>query len=129
MEFHGPITAATQFCCPVLRFWDYAGVSVPSVIFNGSQYIMSYTGYQTSGVLRQIGLAYSQDGINWSKDPYNPIIDAGSLGTWDDTWVDHSSLMLVGYELKIWYTGFDGTNTTSSPTYYYRIGLATKTQG
>jgi len=105
--------------------WDGMYVSTPSVIFDGSQYIMSYTGYKDSMLSRRIGIAYSPDGIVWSKDPDNPIIDVGPVGAWDDTFVDHSALLLVGSSLKMWYSGFDGTNTLTSPTYYHRIGLAT----
>jgi hypothetical protein len=105
--------------------WDDMHVSTPSVIFNGSCYIMSYSGYQGSMLSRKIGLAYSSDGTSWSKDANNPVIDIGSSGTWDDTFVDHSTLLLVGSSLKMWYGGFDGTEVVSSPTYYDRIGLAT----
>lgn len=107
--------------------WDGMYVSAPSVVFDGSQYIMSYTGYHDSIFSRKIGLAYSPDGITWSKDPNNPVIDVGTTGAWDSTFVDHSSMLLVGSSLKMWYSGFDGTNSVSSPTYYHRIGLASAT--
>jgi len=108
--------------------WDGMYVASPSVIFNGSHYIMSYSGYQDSILSRKIGIAYSPDGISWSKDGNNPIISVGSSSAWDDTFVDHSTLLLIGSSLKMWYSGFDGTyNGTdpSHPTYYHRIGLAT----
>jgi predicted GH43/DUF377 family glycosyl hydrolase len=106
--------------------WDSMYVGAPSVVFDGSKYLMSYTGYRNSIFSREIGLAQSSDGITWSKAPNNPIIGIGSAGAWDDTFVDQSSMVLVGSTLKMWYTGFDGTNTVSSPTYYHRIGLATR---
>jgi len=107
--------------------WDGMYVSTPSVIFDDSQYIMSYTGYRDSMLSRRIGLAYSSDGIIWSKDPNNPVINVGPAGAWDDTFVEHSAMLLVGSSLKMWYSGFDGTNTISSPNYYVRIGLTTST--
>lgn len=105
--------------------WDGLYVSTPSVVFNGSEYIMSFGGYQTSIFSRRIGIAYSLDGTSWSKDAGNPVIDVGPSGSWDDTFVDHSELLFIGSSLKMWYSGFDGTQTVTSPTYYNRIGLAT----
>lgn len=107
--------------------WDGMYVSTPSVIFDGSQYIMEYTGYKDSMLSRTIGLAYSPDGTHWSKEPNNPIINVGTSGAWDDTLVDQATMLIVGSSLTMWYSGFDGTNTVTSPTYYIRIGMASTT--
>lgn len=104
--------------------WEGMYVSTPSVIFDGSQYIMEYTGYRDSMLSRTIGLAYSPEGTSWSKEPSNPVINIGTSGAWDDTFVDHAAMLIVGSSLTMWYSGFDGTNTVASPTYYHRIGMA-----
>jgi hypothetical protein len=103
--------------------WDGMFVSTPSVVFNGSHYIMSYSGYRDSMFSRTIGIAYSPDGVNWAKNVNNPVVNVGPLGSWEDTFVDHSALFLSGSLLRMWYSGFDGTEAVSSPTYYNRIGL------
>lgn len=65
---------------PVLRptpgAWDSHGIEVPSVIKVGSTYHMYYTGYDQdfSAAVYSIGHATSKDGINWTKDPNNPLI-------------------------------------------------------
>jgi predicted GH43/DUF377 family glycosyl hydrolase len=56
--------------------WDSTSVETPSVIKVGDTYHMYYTGYNTpfSKAIYSIGHATSKDGINWAKDPNNPII-------------------------------------------------------
>lgn len=103
--------------------WDGFYVSAPSVVFDGSRYIMSYVGYKDTIFSREIGIAYSSDGVTWTKDPNNPIVTPGVSGAWDCVMADHPSLLLVDSSVMMWYTGFDGSSY-SSPTYYSRIGLA-----
>ena len=49
--------------------WEGSGVAVPSIIFENNQYKMIYMNATGDG----LGLAYSLDGINWSKNPENPF--------------------------------------------------------
>jgi predicted GH43/DUF377 family glycosyl hydrolase len=61
---------------PTPGAWDSHGVETASVIKVGSTYHMYYTGYDTdfSTAIYSMGHATSKDGINWTKDPNNPII-------------------------------------------------------
>jgi predicted GH43/DUF377 family glycosyl hydrolase len=76
--------------------WDSAQVTQPIVLFDeaAKNYLMYYTGVDERNVER-IGLATSQDGINWTKykDPSadsgpttesDPILEPGSSGEWDE---------------------------------------------
>jgi len=103
--------------------WDSKYVMNPSVVFNGSTHIMAYAG-EKDDLIPRIGLAYSSNGINWTRDSNNPIIDLGPVGSWDAYYVDQPGLLLVGSAVKMWYSGFDGTYHTSGFGYYHRIGLA-----
>ena len=82
-------------------------------------YHMWYTGGDGIGNER-IGHATSPDGINWTKDPNNPVLDLGPPGSWDDSWV--VGVSFVSFEsdtFHMWYDGWDGA--------YFRVGYATAT--
>lgn len=106
--------------------WDSLYVSHCTVIHYGSLYQMWYGGGNYTGPDHsRIGHATSNDGINWQKDPNNPVLDLGSDGAFDKWSTNHPTVVSIGSTLKMWYSGHDGTNLVSSPTYYVRIGLAT----
>ena len=57
--------------------WDCAFVAPSDVIYDGTKYLMYYTGRDSLGT-SAIGVAESDDGIHWNKDTFNnPVI------TWD----------------------------------------------
>ena len=73
------------------------------MIKEGSTYHLWYTG--NDGMTLRIGHATSSDGINWTKDPANPVLDIGSPGAWDWLNVYGPSVVKVGAEYKLWYSG------------------------
>ena len=75
----------------------------PTVLKEGSTYHLWYTG--NDGMTLRIDHATSSDGINWTQDPANPILDIGSPGGWDWLHVDGPSVVKVGAEYKLWYSG------------------------
>jgi predicted GH43/DUF377 family glycosyl hydrolase len=104
--------------------WDNFWVYQPSVVTDGVKYHMWYSGGGSAFTWR-IGYAVSFDGINWTKYndpttttlPYaesDPVINTGSSGSWDDTYVGQSSVItntnssgsITGY--KMWYGGGPG---------------------
>ena len=95
--------------------WDSNRVDNCSVIKNGSTYMMWYTNEYS------VGLATSSDGITWTKEATNPVMDRGAGGQWDDVLIIDICVILVGSTYKIWYQASDGSN--------YRIGLATSSDG
>lgn len=95
--------------------WDDRNVDVPSVVYNGSGYEMWYAGL--GGNTWRIGHVTSTDGISWTRDTGNPVIDIGPDSTWDDRHVSYPYVMLEGSEYKMWYEGNDGKHS--------RIGYAT----
>jgi len=84
--------------------WDVDGVSSPSVLHVGSTYRMWYGGIDNSDDER-IGYATSQDGANWTKSMYNPLVDVGLSSTWDETWASYPTVIQDGMIYKMWYTG------------------------
>ena len=97
--------------------WDDDRVRIPTVLFNGTEYQMWYSG--SGGSNFRIGYATSANGILWVKHPDNPVFDIGESGTWDDIHVYAPTVLFDGIEYKMWYTGSDGSHG--------RIGYATST--
>jgi predicted GH43/DUF377 family glycosyl hydrolase len=56
----------------------------------------------------QIGHATSADGIHWTKDPANPVLEQGKEGEWDDTGVWDPYVIYEDGLFKMWYGGGGG---------------------
>jgi predicted GH43/DUF377 family glycosyl hydrolase len=99
--------------------WDDYLIHTPCVVYNGSTYHMWYTGHDGSN--RRIGYATSYDGITWSKNASNPVLDLGTPGSWDDNHVQTPVTLFDGTTYRMWYVGHDGAN--------WRTGYATSYDG
>lgn len=96
---------------PVLRggpaFWERGHVAAGAVLFDatapaGKKYRMWYQGFDGNAV--QIGLAESEDGIDWKKHDLNPILRP-ELPELD---VMAPAVLLRGNFLEMWYTTWRG---------------------
>ncbi len=67
--------------------WDEDCISPSSVIYYDSTYHMWYTSGRFDTIPHRIGHATSPDGITWTKDTNNPVLDVGPEGDWDDNHV------------------------------------------
>ena len=99
--------------------WDAVSILEPTVLFDGSIYHMWYQGYDGSN--RRIGYASSPDGVTWTKSQANPVLDTGSVGSWDSSELRSPFVILDGELYRMWYTGFDGS--------IQQFGYATSTDG
>jgi len=107
-----PVLTATQG-------WESGfGVIGPRVLKVGNVYKMYYTGLGTN---RQIGLATSTDGINWTKLSSNPVFPKGPSGAFDADHVDYASVIFYNNKYWMWYAGWNAG--------VRQIGLATSTDG
>jgi predicted GH43/DUF377 family glycosyl hydrolase len=88
--------------------WDEMEINNASVLFKDNIYHMWYSGIDFFDDNR-IGYATSPNGINWTKDSLNPVIDHGNPGSWDDEEVMHPFVINVNDTLKMYYNGHDGT--------------------
>lgn len=94
---------------PVLRpgdkgTWDDAAVFSPSIIYDNGIFQMWYSG---EGAFTKIGYATSPDGVMWTKNPGNPVLDLSvGANTWENGGVYYASVLQVGGQYKMWYTGF-----------------------
>lgn len=103
--------------------WEDRGVYAPFVLKHGDTLKMWYSGAK-SGDVHQIGYATSINGINWQRDPRNPVLNVGAPGSWDAEFVSHPKVILDDTTYHMWYGGTDDPSG-----YSYRIGYATSTDG
>ena len=100
--------------------WDDVSLYAPEVIKDGSTYHMWYSGGDGGDDHTWLtGHATSTDGINWTKDPGNPVLIEEQ--TWEtcgtETDIDYGGVIKEDTTFKTWYTGYNGTQV--------RLGLAT----
>jgi len=108
--------------------WDCGWLDTPEIVKDNTGYKLYYYGdtlQQFAGISSAIGVAFSTDGINWTKYSGNPIFTKGNIGEWDGTWVESPTINFdsnIG-EYKMWYNGVDTAN------WKINIGLATSNDG
>jgi predicted GH43/DUF377 family glycosyl hydrolase len=78
-------------------------------------YIMYYTGFETGGLLSEIGRAVSGDGLSWGGR--EQVLAVGSPESWEEEGVGDPTIIISGNSIMMWYTG-----TTTE--YRTQIGLA-----
>lgn len=99
------------------KAWDSTAVYSPSVIFDGTNYELWYTGLDQSLLNPQIGLATSPDGSTWIRSSMNPVLSPGPAGSWDSAGVEQPSVVQSGSNSMLYYDGFSQNSGG-------RIGLA-----
>ena len=89
--------------------WDDKYISVNEVLVIDSIFHMWYTELHYGNPSYCIGHATSPDGVTWTKDTNNPVLEKGEVGAWDDVFVYASSVKYDGSEYHMWYGGWDAT--------------------
>ena len=84
--------------------WDSNGVADPYVINYGGKLYMYYLGMDCLAVQR-IGVAMSDDGINWVKYKNNPVMDVGVYGAFDENGLGEPSIVYKAPYFYMLYTG------------------------
>jgi predicted GH43/DUF377 family glycosyl hydrolase/DNA-binding MarR family transcriptional regulator len=95
--------------------WDAGGVYPGTVLKEGDQYKMWYTGYDFYNL--RVGLALSDDGVNWTRHISNPILTLGAASDWDGLHVCHFSVVNVSGVYRGWFGGNDGFNWNIGAAY------------
>ncbi len=117
----GPVLSGT------VGAWDERLVGNPTVLYDGSTYHMWYGGWNPGDDHWRIGHATSPDRVIWTKDPANPVLDLGLVGSWDDTHVYAPTVLFDGHTFHMGYAGWgDRDYGEHSPG---QIGHATSTDG
>jgi len=103
--------------------WDREFVGLGSVIYHSNKYHMWYSGGRNYSW--KIGHATSPDGIIWTKDVNNPVLDKGTTGSWDAGMAHSPIVMVVNNTFHMWYTGWKGVTVD----FDNQIGHATSPDG
>ncbi len=98
--------------------WDGWYIYSPSVAKVGGVFHMYYTG-QDSNYVEHIGYASSNDGVNWTRSPNNPILLSNADQAWDGYGIAHSDLVYRNVEdtYLVYFRGVDADGN-------YAIGMA-----
>lgn len=81
-----------------------------SVIRHNNQFIMLYYGSDLDvPVGHALGLATSENGIEWDIYPGNPVFTRGPAGSWDHARIGLGTIMVRGNEFKMWFHGNDNS--------------------
>ncbi|MEE9463800.1 MAG: hypothetical protein V3V53_18330, partial [Bacteroidales bacterium] len=105
--------------------WEDVKLAPGSVIFYDGNYHMWYSGgdFPVIGGDFLIGHATSPDGISWTKDIENPVLNKATAGAWDDNGVFDPSVILMDTIFHMWFSGYSDNGI------YHSIGHATSIDG
>ena len=98
--------------------WDSSSIGLGSVLWNGTAYLMWYTG--TNGITYPggaVGFAVSSDGINWVKYPGNPVITPSALGN-DLKYIAAPYVISLKLTYNMWYTAKSGASPNVNTIVY-----------
>jgi predicted GH43/DUF377 family glycosyl hydrolase len=100
--------------------WESGNITFPSVVKDGSKYVMLYMNNTSSYSGIAFGIATSIDGINWMKDSQNPIFKKNQTSNnWASGGIVYPYLLKTGDEFRIYYTGITSGGE-------WKIGMAYK---
>ncbi len=98
--------------------WDSAHITEVFVLKDETEYKMYYTSWGLT--VMAIGLATSNDGFVWTRQPGNPVLGASTSG-WDGYAVGAPTILKENGIYKMWYNGDNGSRGA--------IGYATSEDG
>jgi hypothetical protein len=98
-----------------LGSWDSIGAYWASVIWNGTTFLMYYTGSSLTNPA-EIGLATSSDMVHWTRYVGNPVLKPGP-GAYDNYSVTFPTVLYEHGLYEIWYAGRVSGNHTHTINY------------
>jgi predicted GH43/DUF377 family glycosyl hydrolase len=106
--------------------WDHWTLDTAEVIRDDEGYKLYYFAQpepMTPPFNAAIGMARSDDGINWEKEGQNPLLLSGGVGDWDEYWVESPTVVYdgAGGTYEMWYSGVGGDG--------FQIGYAESDNG
>jgi len=101
--------------------WDERAVADPYVLAEGGRYYMYYLG-EDRARRQRLGVAVSEDGIQWIKLRGNPVLELGEPGSFDEAGLGEPAVWEWDGAYWMAYTGRDRRE-------YRRLGLAVSVNG
>lgn len=106
--------------------WECGAVGFCSVEKTPTGWRMWYIGTDDNGngllIIKQIGLATSEDGLTWTRYPGNPVLPVDPKRRWESRCVAVPRVIRDGATLKMWYCCYETNNT-------YAVGHAESFDG
>lgn len=109
---------ASPVLVPGPEWYDTQEAASASVVIVDGTYHMWYSGLDADGDNR-ICHATSPDGIAWTKDSANPVMDLGAPGSLDSNELIHPFVIYEAPLFRMWYNGHD----TSAQRILYAVSL------
>lgn len=120
----------TPILSPGPASWDSYQLFNPTVVRNGSNWMMAYTGEECCNANWAIGLASSNDASTWTKlSGVNPVFVAAGNGAWDGGGVAAGSLLTDNDGLRLYYSGWPQQIGDHPEAGKMSIGLTTSQTG
>jgi len=92
--------------------WDSSQVGLGSVIWNGTLFLMWYSGSSpVTYVNGAVGLAMSSNGISWIKYSGNPVLKPSAM---DQRYIASPFVIRLVQTYNMWYTGKSASDPQSS---------------
>ena len=115
---------------PVLRTepsiaWETTRIEQPTVVLLNGRFLMLYTGVKNSNF--EVGMAWSEDGVAWERDPANPVMPRGNSTAWDDEGVAGACPFVEGSFMHVLFAGYSGSNWVLGYARWYADGKGTYT--
>lgn len=101
--------------------WDERGVADPYVISAAGRFYMFFLG-QDRARRQRLGVAMSDNGVNWTKLRSNPVLELGSIGLFDEAGLGEPAVWTSHGRWWMLYTGRDRKENR-------RLGLAESADG
>jgi predicted GH43/DUF377 family glycosyl hydrolase len=92
--------------------YDDVSLIAPNVLFHEGQYHMWYAGYD--GNRMRICHATSSTGVEWTRDPANPVLTSDPT-TWHDNGLNTPKVVIVDDVFHMWFLTNDRTGHATSP--------------
>lgn len=94
---------------PVLKsgdwWWNKNHVSRCCVFEENGKYYMFFAGHD--GYCERIGMAVSDDLLNWRKEYSEPVLDLGKTGDWDEFHISDPRVLKIDELYLMFYSGYD----------------------
>ena len=113
--------------------WDSLGVETVTVIIDESpsaqhRFHMWYAGQTYNAFRYEIGYAYSDDGLAWTKHP-GPVLRVGDPDAWDNCFLEGPSVIFEDGQYKMWYAAYDCNVNGQTTDGKVNIGYALSDDG
>ena len=110
-------------CIEIDQAWEERRLFYPTVVKHGDCYLMWYGAYWAGHPANtSLGLAVSDDGVVWHKNPHNPVFRPDTSHSWESHYTTSQSVLLLDDGTwRMWYASRKAPPHVNK---YFAIGAA-----